>query len=67
MLAFRNLYQSYELTYYETSTVDQHRTIEISDCGIATTDFDISIEGEKYRLLYESGKEAVRNFFSDSD
>ncbi len=67
MLAFRNLYQSYELTYYETSTVDQHRTIEISDRGIATTDFDISLEGEKYNLLYESGKEAVRNFFSDSD
>jgi len=67
MLAFRNLYQSYELTYYKTSTVDQHRTIEISDRGIATTDFDISLEGEKYNLLYESGKEAVRNFFSDSD
>ena len=67
MLAFRNLYQSYELSYYETSTVDQHRTIEISDRGIATTDFDISLDGEKYNLLYESGKEAVRNFFSDSD
>lgn len=67
MLAFRNLYQSYELTYYETSTVDQHRTIEISDCGIDTTDFDISLEGEKYNLLYESGKQAVRNFFSDAD
>jgi NTE family protein len=64
MLAFRNLYQSYELTYYETSSVNQHRTIEISDCGIATTDFDISLEGEKYNLLYESGKEAVRQFFS---
>ena len=67
MLAFRNLYQSYELTYYETSTVDQHRTIEISDQGIATTDFDISVDGEKYNLLYESGKTAVLNFFSDSD
>lgn len=64
MLAFRNFYQSYQLTYYETSTVDQHRTIEISDRGIATTDFDISLEGEKYNLLYESGKEAVREFFS---
>lgn len=67
MLAFRNLYQSYELTYYETSPVDQHRTIEISDCGIATTDFDISLEGEKYKLLYESGKQAVKDFFSSAD
>lgn len=66
-LAFRNLYQSYEMTYYETSTVDQHRTIEISDCGIASTDFEISIEGEKYNLLYESGKQAVRDFFSPAD
>jgi len=64
MLALRNLYQSYELTYYETSPVDQHRTIEISDCGIATTNFDISLEDEKYNLLYESGKQAVRDFFS---
>jgi len=39
-------------------------TIEISDRGIATTDFDISLEGEKYNLLYESGREAVLNFFS---
>ncbi len=67
MLAFRNLYQSYELTYYETSAVNQHRTIEISDRGIATTDFEISLEGEKYNLLYESGKQAVRDFFSSAD
>jgi NTE family protein len=63
-LALRNLYQSYELTYYETSTVNQHRTIEISDRGIATTDFDITLEGDKYNLLYESGKLAVMDFFS---
>lgn len=63
-LAFRNLYQSYAMTYYKTSTVDQHRTIEISDCGIASTDFDIGLGGEKYNLLYESGKQAVRDFFA---
>jgi NTE family protein len=62
-LAFRNLYQSHELSYYETSTVDQHRTIEISDCGISSTDFEIDIGSEKYQQLYESGKTAVRIFF----
>ncbi len=62
MLAFRNFYLSYELTYYETSTVDQHRTIEISDCGIATTDFDISLDGEKYNLLYEFRKRSCSKF-----
>ena len=63
-LALRNLYQSHELSSYKTSMVDQHRTIEISDCGIAATDFDISLEGEKYNLLYEAGKTAAREFFT---
>lgn len=63
-LALRNLYQSHQLTSYETNVVDQHRTIEISDCGISTTDFEIAVEGEKYNLLYESGKKAVRDFFN---
>jgi hypothetical protein len=43
--------------------VDQHRTIEISDCGISSTDFEIDIGSEKYQQLYESGKTAVRIFF----
>jgi len=62
-LTLRNLYQSHQLTYYQTSTVDQHRTIEISDCGISSTDFEIDIGSEKYKQLYESGKQAARVFF----
>lgn len=63
-LTFRNIYHSYELASYSSSTVDQHRTIEISDCGIDPTDFDIQLGDEKYNQLYESGASAVRKFFS---
>lgn len=63
-LALRNLYHSHELASYQTSMVDQHRTIEISDCGIDPTDFDILEGDEKYQQLYQSGARAVRDFFS---
>jgi len=62
-LAFRNLYYSYELVDYQGNTVDQHRTIEISDCGIHPTDFEIEIGDQKYQQLYQSGVSAVREFF----
>lgn len=65
-LALRNLYQSHELASYQTSSVDQHRTIEISDCGIDATDFDIALGDEKYTKLYQSGVNAVRSFFDPS-
>jgi NTE family protein len=62
-LLFQNLYHAHELSGYETSTVDKERTIEISDCGIPPTDFDLEAGDEKHRLLYESGKESVKEFF----
>jgi NTE family protein len=66
-LALRNLYLSQQLSYYQTNTVDQHRTIEISDCGISAIDFEIAIGSEKYQQLYESGKQAVRSFFGQEE
>ena len=62
-LAFRNLYHSYELASYQGNTADQYRTIEISDCGIDPTDFEIEIGDAKYTKLYQSGVDAVTNFF----
>ena len=63
-LMLRNLYHSHSIASYESSTVDKNRTIEISDGGIAPTDYDITLGDEKYELLYDSGKQAVRRFFS---
>jgi NTE family protein len=62
-LMLRNLYHSHEIASYKTSPVDQERTIEISDCGIPPTDFDIGLGDEKYQRLYNSGKDAVQAFF----
>jgi len=63
-LLLRNMYHAHEISSYNTSSVNHHRSIEISDCGISATDFDIKINSKKYRLLYESGKQAVEKFFS---
>ncbi len=62
-LALRNLYHSHEMAGYRFNSVDQHRSIEISDCGIASTDFEISLGDDKYQELYASGRIAVRDFF----
>jgi len=63
-LALRNLYHSHEMASYHTSAVDKHRSIEISDCGISSTDFDIRLGDEKYHSLYKAGEVAVRRFFT---
>ena len=62
-LAARNLYHSHQVSAYQNNPVDKHRTIEISDCGISSLDFDIEPGSEKHELLYSSGRDAVRAFF----
>lgn len=63
-LAARNLYHSHQMSAYETNPIDKNRTIEISDCGIPAVDFDIEPGSEKHRMLYESGRHAVQEFFN---
>lgn len=62
-LALRNLYNAHLLSAYQNNPVDKHRTIEISDCGISSTEFDVVQGSEKFDLLYQSGQQAVRKFF----
>lgn len=62
-LAARNLYHSHQVSAYQTNPVDKYRTVEISDCGISALEFDIEPGSEKHKLLYESGRQAVRDFF----
>jgi len=61
-LVMSNVYSSYEVIQYETSVIDQRRTIAISDRGVQSTDFDIVKGDEKYNLLRESGWKAARAF-----
>ena len=45
------------------SVTDKQRTIEIDDCGISSTSFDLAPESEEYECLYNSGRIAVKQFF----
>lgn len=60
-----NLYTAFETTQFETSFIDQHRTIAISDCGIQSTDFSIVEGDEKYNMLKEAGRQGALNFLKD--
>ncbi len=62
-LMIQSLYHSYAVSSYETNPVDKQRTIEISDCGIPTTEFSITPDCEKYEQLYQSGRSAAKAFF----
>jgi len=61
-LIFSNLYISYQVQPIMTSEVDIHRTVLINDCGIKATDFHITADSDKYRMLLESGRNATRAF-----
>jgi len=62
-LAARNLYHSHQMSAYQTNPVDKHRTVEISDCGISALEFDIEPGSERHKQLFDSGRQAVRDFF----
>lgn len=44
---------------------DVQRTIQISDCGVGTTDFGVSSGDEKYKSLYEEGKASTRKYLEN--
>ncbi|MCB9136036.1 MAG: patatin-like phospholipase family protein [Anaerolineales bacterium] len=49
---------------FETSLVDQMRTININDCCVSVTEFDVrpSEDDPKYRALFASGREAAQTY-----
>jgi NTE family protein len=53
-----------QVVAFENSFVDQLRTISISNCGVATTDFSITPDKSdpKYVALVETGKAATRDY-----
>ena len=62
-LTIRSLYDSHQISNLAENVVDKQRTIEISDCGISSTQFDLSPESEEFRRLYTAGIEATNKFF----
>lgn len=63
-LMIQSLQRAYSLSSYQTNPVDKQRTIEINDCGIPITEFNIEHGSEKYQALYKSGQHAAEDFFA---
>jgi NTE family protein len=61
-LTVRSIYDSHQLANLTENIADKKRTIQIDDCGIASTRFDLSPHSEEYRCLYEAGRKAARSF-----
>ena len=61
-LTIRSIYDSHQLANLAENIADKKRTIQIDDCGIASTRFDISPHSEEYHCLYEAGMKAARSF-----
>jgi NTE family protein len=62
-LTGRNYYDSHQTSSLRNNILDEKRTIEISDCGVSSTDFDIQPGSEIYQKLYDSGRQAVTDYF----
>ena len=62
-LTVRSLYDSHQVSNLAENIADKRRTIEISDCGISSTQFDLSPESKEYQQLFTAGRVATEKFF----
>ena len=62
-LTVRSLYDSYQVSNLAENMADKQRTIEISDCGISSTQFDLPPESKEYQQLFTAGRVATEKFF----
>lgn len=62
-LIVRSLNDSRQKSNLAENVADKQRTIEISDCGISSTQFDLSPDSKEYRQLFSEGRMAVEKFF----
>jgi NTE family protein len=62
-LTGRNYYDSHQTYSLRNNPLDEKRTIKINDCGVSSTDFEICPGSEIYKKLYESGRQAVTDYF----
>lgn len=46
---------------------DVQRTIQISDCEVSATNFEVTFGDENYSKLYEAGKIGAANYFNNYD
>ncbi len=62
-LTVRSIYDSHQIANLFQNVANQKRTIQINDCGISSTRFDLSPDSEEYRCLYNAGRQAVSKYF----
>lgn len=62
-LTVRSLYDSHQVSNLVENIADKQRTIEISDCGISSTQFDLSPESKEYQQLFTAGRVSTEKFF----
>ncbi|MDK2981415.1 MAG: hypothetical protein PWQ55_1762 [Chloroflexota bacterium] len=62
-LTGRNYYDYHQVSSLRNNILDERRTIEINDCGVSSTDFSIQPGSEIYQRLYDSGRQAVTDYF----
>jgi NTE family protein len=62
-LTVRSLYDSHQTSSLAENAADKPRTIEISDCGISSTQFDLAPESEEYQQLIAAGRQSTEKFF----
>ena len=62
-LTVRSMYDSHQVSILAENVVDMRRTIEIDDCGVSSTRFDLSPESKEYQQLFKSGRSSAEAFF----
>ena len=62
-LTVRSMYDSHQVSTLAENVVDMQRTIEIDDCGISATQFDLSPESKEYQQLFNIGRLSTETFF----
>lgn len=62
-LIVRSLNDSRQISDLAENVANKQRTIEISDCGISSTQFDLSPDSKEYQQLFTEGRIAVKKFF----
>jgi len=62
-LTVRSIYDSHQVSNLAENVVDKQRTIEIDDCGISSTRFDLSPESKEYQQLFTIGRSSAEEYF----
>lgn len=64
-LVTESVWDAYQTSAFDQNQIVQRRSIKISDCGIAPTDFNIHPGDPKYQQLVQSARKSTREFLEN--